>query len=524
MARIAVAGFLHETNTFSPLPTTYSAFTAPGGPYANYLRGQEIFTHRGKHLNDATCGFINTAEAMGHEIVPILWTAAEPANQVTATAFERIMGQIAAGLVEANSQSPLDGVYLDLHGAMVTEDFIDGESEILRRVRAILAKEDDDGGDGGRRGGSETRPYHATRPYIVVSLDLHGNITSASFEMATAMVGYRTYPHTDLYETGERCARILDHALQGGAIFGAFRPLPFLMPISTQSTNAEPCKSLYALIGEIERQPEVLSATIMAGFPPADMPHSGPTVFAYARTRQAAERAADRLYDAILDREADFALDLLDPDRAVAKAMHLAQGQSKPVILADVQDNSGGGATSDTPWLLEALVRHGAQNAALGLMYDPAAAEAAHAAGEGAEITIGLGGKLTPGQQPFFTTCQVKHLFDGEFVATGPMLKGMPVNLGKMANLQVGGVQVVVTSRRTQANDQSYFRQVGIEPATMKILALKSSNHYRADFESISSAIIVVEAPGAIVEDPSKATYHHLRPGVRLKGLGPISE
>jgi microcystin degradation protein MlrC len=510
MARIAVAGFLHETNTFSPLPTPYDAFTGPGGPYANFLRGQEIFSHRGKRLNDALCGFINTAEALGHQIVPILWTAAEPANQVTAAAFERIMGQIAAGLVEANRDQPLDGVYLDLHGAMVTQDFIDGETEILRRARAILDRNDGAEGDA------------PVVPPIVVSLDLHGNITRQSFEMATAMVGYRTYPHTDIYETGERCARILDQALGGASIFGAFRPVPFLMPISTQSTNTEPCKSLYGLIDQVEGGADVLSATIMAGFPPADVSHCGPTVFAYGRTPQAAKRAADLLYEAILAREADFALDLLDPDQAVRRAIQLSRGAGKPVILADVQDNSGGGATSDTPWVLAALVRQQAESAALGLMYDPAAAEAAFAAGEGARISLGLGGKLTPGQQPFTAEFLVKRLFEGEFTATGPMLKGMPINLGKMANLQVGGVQVVVTSRRTQANDQSYFRQVGIEPAEMKILALKSSNHYRADFEPISSAILVVEAPGAIVEDPSKAAYRNLRPGVRLKGLGPI--
>jgi microcystin degradation protein MlrC len=154
-------------------------------------------------------------------------------------------------------------------------------------------------------------------------------------------------------------------------------------------------------------------------------------------------------------------------------------------------------------------------------MYDPLAADAAHAAGEGARISLGLGGKLTPGQKPFNGTFLVKRLWQGNFMANGPMFNGVLTNLGKMANLQIGNVEVVVVSQRTQANDQSFFRQVGIEPSEMKILVLKSSNHYRADFESISSAIIPVEAPGAFTEDATKTPYRNLREGIRLMGLGP---
>jgi len=154
-------------------------------------------------------------------------------------------------------------------------------------------------------------------------------------------------------------------------------------------------------------------------------------------------------------------------------------------------------------------------------MYDVEAAEKAHQEGEGARITLELGGKLTPGQTPFKGTFLVKKLFQGEFLATGPMFNGMPADLGKMANLQIGEVEVVVACSRTQANDQSYFRVMGIEPSEMKILVLKSSNHYRADFEPIAGAIIPVEAPGVFTEDSRKTPYRHLREGVRLGGNGP---
>lgn len=166
-------------------------------------------------------------------------------------------------------------------------------------------------------------------------------------------------------------------------------------------------------------------------------------------------------------------------------------------------------------------MKQNAPRTALGLIYDPQAAEEAHTAGERSMVSLSLGGKLTPGQTPFNGTFLVKRLFQGEFIANGPMFNGTSTSLGKMANLQIGNVEVVVVSHRTQANDQSFFRQVDIEPADMKILVLKSSNHYRADFEAISSAIIPVEAPGAFTEDSRKTHYHNLREGVRLTGLGP---
>ena len=495
MTRIAVAGFLHETNTFAPLPTTFEDFASAGGPYAAFLTGEEMLKFRGKTINRGFCGFMNKAEALGHEVVPLVYAAAEPSNQVSAGAFERVMAVITAGLSE---KGPFDGLFLDLHGAMVYEDFNDGETEILRRCRAIV-------GD----------------IPIIASLDLHGNITRESFDLASMLVGYRTYPHTDVYQTGQRCATALNDLLQGKPVFKAFRQIPFLMPLTTQSTNTEPSRSIYAGITELERDPEIHSCTILAGFSPADMAHTGPTIFTYGATQTAADHAADRLFQSIMEREAEFSVSLLDPQQAVEKAIQLAKVNQKPVILADVQDNAGAGGTSDTPWILAELVRQNAPKTALGLMLDPAAAQAAHAAGEGAVITLSLGGKLTPGQQPFTASFLVKRLFEGEFTATGPMFNGITTTLGKMANLQVGNVEVVVVSRRTQANDRSYFRQVGIEPSEMKILVLKSSNHYRADFEAISSAIIPVDAPGAYTEDPSKTVYKNLREGVRLMGLGP---
>jgi microcystin degradation protein MlrC len=496
MPRIALAGFVHETNTFSTLPTEYENFAAPKGMWPGLVRGSAIVEPmRGKRLNQTTCGFIAKADTFGWELAPIALTFAEPSRQVSINAFERIMGVIAGGLSDS---LPIDAVYLDLHGAMVYEDFKNGETEIIRRVRAIV-------GD----------------IPLLVSLDLHGNITPQEFEVSSAMVGYRTYPHTDSFETGERCAILVKHLLEGKPLYKAFRQIPYLIPISSQSTNTEPSRSIYARIPELEASGKILSATIMMGFPPADIYDMGPSLWTYATTQKAADEAAELLYQAIMEKEADYSLHLFSADEAVLKAMQLAEKADKPVILADVQDNSGGGASSDTPGVLEALVRHNAQQAALALMFDAESAALAHQIGEGKEGIFELGGKLTPGQKPYKGKFLVEKLAKGEFPLTGPMGRGMTTDLGKMALLRIGGVQVVVASERTQANDQSYFRQVGVEPSKMKIIVVKSANHYRADFEPISSAIFSVESPGAIIEDPTKATYRYLRPGVRLKPLGP---
>ena len=410
-------------------------------------------------------------------------------------AFERIMDQL---LQKLEKMGPFDGIFLDLHGAMVLEGYQDGETEILRRIRKLA-------GD----------------VPITASLDLHGNITPESFELADALVGCRTYPHEDFYETGERCAGLMNDCFQGKTLYKAFRQIPFLPMLSTTSTYVDPARSVYAAIAEVEKDPSVLCATVMEGFPPADADFCGPTVFVYAENAESAEKAANHLEAVFLAHESGFRSDLPGPQEAVARAVKLSAETDKPIILADGLDNPGGGSTSDTPWLLEALLNQDVPESALGLMYDPTAAQQAFKAGEGTSLELDLGGKLMEGQKPVHALFEVVKLYEGEFAGTGPLLNGMPMDLGKIAHLKKGKVHVVVVSERMQAADQSFFRIVGIEPSEMKILVLKSSNHFRADFQPISSEIIYVEAPAAMIEDPAKVGYRNLRPGMRLGGNGP---
>ena len=263
MHKVGIAGLLHETNTFSHTPTPLDAFIRPSGFYPELRRGGDIFKFEEGRFKIAYRGFLHVAIEACFEIVPLVWAGTEPSAPVSGETFDVLMDMI---LNAMQKEKPFDGLFLDLHGAMVYGHLKDGETEILRRVRKVV-------GD---------------LP-IVVSFDLHGNISPESFALATAMVGYRTYPHVDGFENGERCARLLHYLLQGKPFFGAFRQLPFLMPSTTQPTTKDPANSMYAFLQEVETTPEVLSATIMEGFPPSDLPDTGPSIFAYAASHHLAD-------------------------------------------------------------------------------------------------------------------------------------------------------------------------------------------------------------------------------------------
>jgi microcystin degradation protein MlrC len=497
VARIAIGGFQHETNTFAPSPADYAAFEAGGGwPGVQY--GEPLFAAVAG-ANIPAAGAIDALRAAGHQLVGTAWAAASPSAQVTSEAYERIAGELVQRLREA---LPVDGVYLDLHGAMVTERHDDGEAELLRRVREVVGP----------------------RVPIAASLDLHCNFTRAMFEGADAFVAYRTYPHVDMAETGSRAARLLDGMLRSGARpAGAWHGLDYLTGLPSQCSFMEPCKGIY---GEMERlecdHGAVLSFT--PGFPMADFAGCGMAVLGYGPDTSSVERAVEELRGRVADAEKDFALELHLPDAAVARAR--SRGEvGRPVVLADTQDNPGAGGNGDTTGLLRALVGQRAEGAALGLLIDRDAAAKAHEAGQGATLAFSLGGRSrVSGDAPFEGEFTVERLADGRFTCTGPMFKGFRMTLGNMALLRsksAPGVRVVIASRKVQAADQEMFRHVGIEPVRERILGLKSSVHFRADFEPIAKEVLVVKAPGPALADPAEFPWTKLRKGVRLRPLGP---
>ena len=495
MARIAIGGFQHETNTFAPSLATLADFEA-GGPWPELTTGPGLLD-RMRGMNVSIAGFIEEAERAGHRLVPTTWGATSPSSYVTEHAYEHIAGLILDGLAAAR---PFDAVYLCLHGAMVAEHLEDGEGELLRRVRSLV------GGD----------------VPVVASLDLHSNTTPEMVGNADALVGYRTYPHIDMADTGRRTALHLDGLLGGsGAVHKAFRQLPFIIPITWQCTTSEPMQSIMEMRDELEGG-DTASVTVTAGFPAADIHHCGPSVFAYGRTPEAARRAVDAIADEIERREGEFEGVLYAPEDGVRAAIEIARSAERPVVIADTQDNPGAGGDSDTTGMLRALVDLDAPRAALGMLVDTEAALAAHGAGAGSAITIALGGKSgIPGDAPFEAEFRVEQVGDGRFTGTGPMYGGARMNLGPMASLRIRDIQILVGSRKAQLADQSMYRHCGIEPTTRKIIVNKSSVHFRADFEPIASEVLICVAPGPMVADPGALPWTRLRPGMRVRPNGP---
>lgn len=491
--RVAIGGFQHETNTFAPSKATFARFeNGEGWPPLQRGSGM-IGAVAGTNIPIA--GFIAGMNSSRHTLVPLAWAAASPSAHVTEDAYERIAAMI---IEDLRAAMPVDAVYLDLHGAMVTEHYDDGEGELLQRVRAIVGE----------------------RVPVVASLDLHANVTERMQRNADILIAYRTYPHVDMADTGERVAGYLRRLLDG-----APRPahasvrLPFLIPLQAQSTMMEPNSSIYAQLARLESAGSALSYT--PGFPAADFPECGPVVFAYGEDATVARRLATKLADIVNEAESDYDCPVYEPDEAVRKAMAIAAHASRPVVIADTQDNPGAGGDSNTTGMLRALVNNRAERAAIGLMVDRKAAVAAHAAGEGKEIDIALGGQSgIAGDAPFAARFLVERLSDGRFTCTGPFYRNARMNIGPCACLRIGGVRVVVASDKPQMADQEMYRFIGVEPKTEKILVNKSSVHFRADFAPIAEEILVAKAPGPMLADLSEFPWTRLAPGIRVSPNG----
>lgn len=497
MARIAVAGMQHETNTFAPSRADYQAFEHGGG-WPSIQHGDAMLEAI-DGANIPAQGAVTTIHNNGHRVVPLTWASASPSAHVTDDAFERIVGAICDGLHAAGA---VDGVYLDLHGAMVTESHDDGEGEILRRVRGI------------------TGP----RVPIVASLDLHANITQRMVDTADALSVYRTYPHTDMALTGARAAQLLLQLLGSQQrMHKQFTRFDYLTGIPSQSTFIEPASELYDRLGRIE-SPGLTSLSFAMGFPMADIAECGMSLLTYSQDRDAGLKVHDDMRRAIEAAEDKFAMTLYTPDEAVQYALERGE-VGRPVVIADTQDNPGAGGNGDTPGLLNALLAHDAPDALLGMLIDPASAARAHEIGEGQAGHFELGAiSGLAGHDPVSGRFEVERLGDGVFTCTGPMFQGFRMQLGPMALLRRAGVRVVLATRKCQAADQEMFRHLGVEPARQRVVVLKSSVHFRAAFQPIAGSVIVARAPGPCLADPADFQWTKLRRGIRLGPHGPTYE
>ena len=500
MTCVFIAGFQHETNTFAPSLADWEAFNR-GDAFPAYIRGEAMQTQF-TGVNIPVGGFIDAAKRHGWQLWPSVWAGASPSSYVTRDAFERIATDLLQDLKQALSQG-VDAVYLDLHGAAVAEHADDAEGELLSRVRALIG---------------ENMP-------LVASLDLHANVTQRMLATADALVAYRTYPHIDMAETGERAAELLQRRLRLGRREAlTVHRLPYLISLNAQSTWLQPAKDIYAAIDEIDKAHHSVLSFCM-GFAAADFEECAPVLWAYAGEAHQAQAAADALHQ-LAAPPAQWRIDFLEAREAVAQALALAAQHTRPVLIADTQDNPGAGGDSNTTGMLHALLQQGAGQrfpgaVALGLMYHPEVAAKAYAAGVGALIDVVLGVSVTTysgmSDAPLSARARVVAISDGRCVLKGPMMRGMTSQLGQSACLEIEGVLVAVVSGKAQLFDREMLRILGITPEAMKLIVLKSSNHFRADFEPIASKVLVAKAIGPMAADPGDLPWRKLSAHTRTR-------
>lgn len=479
--RVAIGGICHETSTFAPLPTTLHDFETGRGLY----RGHEI-VERFRGSNTCVGGFIQGAAEHGLHLVPLLLTHAFPSGLIVAADYAALKAELLDRLRrEEQATGPIDGVLLDLHGAMVVEGIDDADGDLIAAVRAAVG----------------------SRP-IIVTTDLHANHSPLRVEQATAIIGYDTYPHVDMAERGIEAAGMMAATLRGEIRpTMALRTLPLIWGTRCQVTAWPPMDEVLGRLHALEQRPGMLSATISTGFPWADVPNMCSSVIAVADGDAALARAAaDELGDWIMERLPRW----YHPPVSVREA--LAEGErigKYPIILADHADNTGGGAGGDSTEVLQTFLEMNLRDALVLYMVDPEVARQAHAAGVGKRISVSLGGKSHPLQgPPVQAEAEVLALSDGPFHYDGPMYGGLTGSMGTSAAVRMGGVTVVVVSVREQPFDPAFARTLGINCGAMRYIAVKSSAHFRAAFEPLAGSIFNVDAQAIHTHRFDQLDYH----------------
>jgi microcystin degradation protein MlrC len=477
--RIAIGEISHETNTFCP-PTTPKMFRDRHWDHGEEIIGRERGTRT--YLG----GMIEAGERLGATVLPTFAASAEPWGTITREAYDMMVGELIAGIQKA---MPLDAICLALHGAGVAEGITDVEGGVLDAVRNTVG---------------DAMP-------IAVTLDLHGNITPRMVSLATGLFGVHEYPHTDAYERGQEAMAFLLRVLTGEISPAmAIEALPLLIPASP--SGLEPARTINALCRQWERQTGMIDCVLFHGFSQTDIPEAGVTVVAVAERDVAlARRAAQAVAGEVWARRAAFQVKFPQPAEAVAEAVKLA-GSGTPVVVNEVSDNPGGCAPGDGTHLLRAMVAAGLTESAFGTLYDPEVAGAAHRAGVGARLRVRLGARHDRLHgEPLEVEVYVKSLSDGQFKLSTPMGRGSAVNLGKMARLVCGGIDIVVASERTQVLDPEPFLLHGIDVTRCRIVGLKSSAHFRAGFTGIAKHIVSTDPPGITTSNLSSFPYRRLR-------------
>ena len=479
LMRIAIGCIGHETNTFSPVKTSIGSFKK-GAYYAG-----EAIIEAFRRTSTIMGGFIDSAEKFALQLVPLLWTFATPSGTVEQTAYDTLKAEFIELL---RNSGEIDGVFLDLHGAMATEEFEDAEGDLLCAVREVVG----------------------SLP-IVTTLDLHANITAKMAEHADVIIGFDTYPHVDCYERGFEAAQLLFATLQGKIRpTMAYRQLPLLTSPPAQCTMKPPMSEALKRLHALEVEPGVVTATLSMGFPFADIRDAGVSVLVTTNNDlDLAERHAHEFARYIWEMRDAFRVNLVSVQDAIAYA---DRTEGRPIVLAEGSDNPGGGGPCDGTTVLRAFIEADVQDAVIAVMADAESVNRAIQAGVGNTVALNVGGKTDRLHgDPVSLRGYVKTISDGVFVHKGPMGRGRVGQMGRTVVVKVGGVEIILTEGRIQPCDAEVLRSLGIEPKDRKLIALKSAVHFRADYTPIAHEILEVDTPGVHSPNLFNYTYQRLR-------------
>lgn len=482
--RLLLAMMMHETNTFSPVPTDLQRFALGLGQ----LPPQgEAAVQAYRHTGTATGAFIDLAEAAGAEFELAIAAHAAPSGPVEDDAFDRMTDTI----TQAVARGGWDGILLDLHGAMVTRTHEDGEGELLRRIRAVDA--------------------HTP---IGVAYDMHANVYDDMVALAQVVAGYQTYPHVDMYETGLRAGQPLLRLIAGEVQpTSAWARLPMIPHVMRQSSLDEPNRSLQARARQMEQE-GALTASVFTGFPHADIENAGLSVVVVTDGQpELARQFRDELLHMAWDSRAQwiYPVEPLAQSVSRAKAMDLS-----PVVLLDHYDNAASGGTMDTTAVLAEVLRQGLQDVAFFAIFDPQAVQQAIAAGVGQRVSLSVGGKMPMPLMPHPSAPlqlegTVKVISAGKYKAKGPMSQGARQDMGAAVVIDTGAVEVALISRHVEPFDVNALMSLGIDPTQKKFVVLKSRVHWRAGMGHLAAAVVECAGAGACTSDYSELQFQRLR-------------
>ncbi|MFQ5974086.1 MAG: M81 family metallopeptidase [Alphaproteobacteria bacterium] len=482
--RILVAGVWHETNTFSSAATDLAAFRR-----YQFAEGRDLLD-QSAGTNTEVGGFIAESAGLEFDLKPALLAGAVPGGVVTAAALDRI---IEATCTRARDLGPVDGALIALHGAMVAENSPDAEAYYLRRLREVVG----------------------SRCPIVATFDYHANLSDTLVDACDLMVGYTTYPHVDMADRGREAARALAHLLDTGTRpTKAFRKLPLVSTPLFQDTAQPPMSGIMTRVSELKEGAGVLSASVAAGFPWADVEQLGMAVVAYGAEARVARSVADSLAAEVWAHRDVAVPDLVPVEDAVRQAVASDRG---PVVLVDAADNVGGGAPGDGTVVLSALLTARPRSAVV-VLHDPSAVELAAQAGVRGRFDGPVGGKTDERHgAPVRLEGRIEFLGDVEYLRDGSYMTGQKVRLGKVAVVDAAGVRVVLTEGRVMPFDTGHLRAAGITPEQQDLIVVKSPVAWRAAFGDMAAAHHVLDTPGICSLDLT--TFRYTR---RPAGLFPL--